>query len=201
MDLKISRGLFIIVLMFLVFIVAVPAITIFVPFENRVETFSEFALLGQNHDIIASPIKVSSQEMTELYVSLTSHMDTSEYYMVELKFRNNSLSSLENNISGSSSASILYSYHFVVDTGETIELPLEIGFSEIDVEGDVLVLNNFLIDDKLIPIRESTKVDMSTSNFYAELLFELWIYNDISDSFDFVGQKAWVWINIIPEVN
>ncbi len=197
MNLKISRSLFVLVVISFIFIVAFPAIIIFVPLENRVETFSEFILLDQNHDIITSPINLNSQETTELYITLKNHMGRSEYYKVEVKFRNSSLSSIENNISGTSSASILYSYSFVLDSDETFELPLVIGFSEANVVEDILTVNNFIINDNLIPIRNSIKADVQTNNFFSQLLFELWMYDESSDSFEFVGQKAWAWINLI----
>lgn len=197
MNLRISRGLFVLVVISLIFLVAFPAIIIFVPLENRVETFSEFILLDQNHDIITSPINLSSQEITELYVSLKNHMSRSEYYNVEVKFRNSSLASVENNISGPSSASILYSYSFVLDSDETFEVPLTIGFSEANVASDILTVNNFIINNNLIPIRESIQADIQTNNFVSQLLFELWMYDEVSDSFEFVGQKTWAWINLI----
>lgn len=196
MDLKSYRNLFIVVTLILTLIAASPVIAIVVPFQDGSEGFSEFWLLGPDHIAKNYPFNVSSGEVHKIFVGLVNQMGSSEYYMVHVKFRNSTQFLLELNSSKPSSLAALYEFRFFVENENVWELPVNFGFQDVSIRGDVVTVGNVIVNGKVFPASASTGWDSKTNGFYFQLFFELWRYDVISQAFKFDDRVIGIWINM-----
>lgn len=196
MNLKSYRNLFIIVTLVLTLVAAFPVIAIVVPFQGGSERFSEFWLLGPDHIAENYPFEVSAGEMYNVFVGVSNHMGSSEYYKVRVKFRNNSLSLSDINGYAASSLSPVYEYQFFVNDEEVWESSMTFGFQEVSVKSDAVSVGNITVNGMVFPVDATTHWDSESNGFYFQLFFELWRYDKVSKIFSFHDRFVGIWLNM-----
>src|SRR3972149_9690848 len=72
----------------LMLFVAVPTLGFIVPFPSGAERFSELWVLGPNHMAKDYPFNVRVNESYSVFVGGGNHLGVSSYYLVYVKFRN-----------------------------------------------------------------------------------------------------------------
>jgi hypothetical protein len=195
MNLEDYRTLFIVGTLGLALVAAFPAVGVVLP-QGGSERFSEFLLLGPGHMAEGYPFNVGVGEVYGVFVGVGNHMGGSEYYMVQVKFRNSTQSLPDVDGFVASSLPPLFEFRFFVDGGEVWEVSVSFGFEDVFVEGDVLFVGNVIIDGVSFPVDASAVWDVEAGGFLFQLFFELWRYDVISESFRFDDRYVGIWLNM-----
>jgi len=204
------RTLFLVVTLGLALVAAYPALAMVVPFTGGSEEFSEVWLLGPDHIAENYPFNVSADEMYNVFVGVSNHMGSSEYYMVYVKFGNST--QLDFDSSKPSSLPPLYEFRVFVGDEDVWESPVTFGFQNVSVEDGVLSVGNVTmnvpiedavlsVDDVIIngmvfPVDAHTSWDSEKSGFYFRLSFELWRYDVALKSFRFHNRVVGLQLNM-----
>jgi len=181
-------------------VVAVAALLVASPCLSRVlvwprtEFFSELWILGSSHMAEGYPFNVSSGQSCSVYLGLGNQLGYCAYYKIEVKFRNESQSmpssfgAIEDRVP-SDLPSLFNVSAFVADQNSW-ELPVTFGFDYEFNETLVQVgFNNMTFNDNVLGMSgESTGWNATTSRFYGDLIFELWLYNGSAGNFGYHGR-------------
>ena len=193
MDFRNYQVLFLMVVAVSALLVASPALSRLLVWP-RTEFFTELWLLGPNRMAEDYPFNVSNGQSYNIYLGLGNHLGYCAYYLVEVKFRNESMSAPSllgpvENRTPSDLPSLCNVTAFVADEG-VWELPVALGFSYgyndtlLQVDFHSMTFN----DDLLSLEGTSTSWNANTSRFYGDLVFELWLYNGSAGNFGYHGR-------------
>jgi hypothetical protein len=211
LDLLRYKALFLVVTAVLALLVASPVLEKVLVYPQT-EFFTELWLLGPQHTAENYPHNITSNENYGVFLGVTNHLGSCAYYVVEVKFRNATQSGPDSFNRTCSSLGPLYSLNFFVPDEETWEMPLSfsldysfdkvarIVYRNVSVSapgGNVtyqLVAENIVLDranlshlrlnDATLSLQGlSSDFDPQTSEFFGNLVFELWIYNAQTSGF------------------
>jgi len=190
------RVLFLVVTLGLALVAASPVLGVVVPFGGGSERFSEFWLLDAWNRTEYYPFVVGVGEVYRVFVGVGNHMGGSEYYMVNVKFRNGTGSLPDIDGSVSSSLVPLYEFRFFVGDGMVWESPVTFGFEDVVVEGDVLSVGDVIVNGVSFPVDVSAVWDSESGGFFFQLFFELWRYDVVSRAFRFHDRFVGIWLSM-----
>lgn len=193
MNLKDYRNLFVACSVALSFFVVTPTLNMFVPFVVE-ESFSELSILGPTHMAKDYPFNVEVNTEETLFVAVSNHMGESAYYMVYVKFRNQTESSPDNNVP--SSLAPLYDFGFFLLDDEKWEGSVRFKFLEALRPGDAVLVKKMVINNVVFEMDSSSTWDSKHNGFYFQLFFELWLYDTGSQSFTYHDRFVGVWLNM-----
>lgn len=193
MDLKDYRNLFAVCSLVLSFFAITPALNVFVSF-NVEERFSELSILGPTHMAKDYPFDVRVNSEESLFVTVGNHMGESIYYMVYVKFRNQTQSFPSDAMP--SSLAPLYEFRVFLLDGEKWDGIVRFKFLEVLQVGDVVRVRKMLINNVIFEMDSSSTWDSEYDGFYFQLFFELWIYGASSRSFKYHDRFVGVWLNM-----
>jgi len=196
MNLEDYRALFATVSLVLILVVAFPALSAVVSFSNGGERFSELWLLGPNHMAEGYPFNVGVGEEYSVFVGVGNHMGCSEYYVVYVKFRNQTQPLPDINNSKPSPLPPLYEFQFFVADGETWESLLMFEILGASVQDNSIFVGNISINDVPFSVNGFSMWDSENNGFYYQLFFELWIYDDVSSSLRYHNRFVGLWLNM-----
>jgi len=180
----------------LMLIVAAPTLSLIVPFSSGSEHFSEFWVLGPNHMAEGYPFNVRVNESNSVFVGVGNHLGSSAYYLVYVKFRNQTQPLPSATVSEPSPLPTLYEYQVFVADGGTWEAPLTFRVLEASRNDDCMLINLFSINDVVFVVNSSAIWDLECKGFYYQLFIELWLYNTTSQSFHFHNRFVGIWLNM-----
>jgi hypothetical protein len=196
MDIKEYRTLFVVVTLVLALVAASPALSVVVPFQVASERFSEIWLLGPGHMAEDYPFNVVADESYLVYVGVGNHMGSSAYYMIYVKFRNQT-EVLPNATAGTPSpVPPLYEYRVFVEDGETWEAPLSFSFSGVSFFENRSLVESFTVNDGVFEVDKLAFWDSENNGFYYQVFVELWIYRAESNGFEFHNRFVGLWLNM-----
>lgn len=195
MNLEDYRALFMAATLGLTLIVAAPTLSMVVPIRRDLEQFSELWLLGPNHMAEVYPFNVGVSEEYSVFVGVGNHMGCSEYYLVYLKFRNQTQPLPSISDSNPSPLPPLYEFQFFVEDSETWESLLVFKILDLSVQGDSMFVGNVSINGVSFSVNSFSMWDSENNRFYYQLFFELWLYNMTSQSFQYHNRFVGIWLN------
>jgi hypothetical protein len=178
----------------------------------QAEFFTEMWLLGAHHTAENYPYNITRGEDYSVFLGITNHLGSCAYYVVEVKFRNATQSGPDSFNRTCSSLEPLYSFNFFVPDKETWEMPISFSldysfdkvartvYRNVSVsapDGNVtyqLVAENIILDRVNFSYMKLNNATLSlqglssdfnphTSEFFGDLVFELWIYDAQTSSF------------------
>lgn len=160
----------------------------------RSEFFSELSVLGSGHMAEDYPFNLSSGQSYSIFLGIGNQLGYCAYYQVQVKFRNESQSmpssfgAVEDRVP-SSLPSLFNVTAFVADQ-ESWELPVSFGFNYIyDANASVVMFESLMFNGNMLNLAgENTVWNATTSRFYGDLVFELWLYNSSTSSFGYHGR-------------
>ena len=180
----------------LMLVAAAPTVSLFVAFPEGSERFSELWLLGPNHMAEDYPFNLRANETYSVFVGVGNHLGGSSYYLVYVKFRNQTEPLPNATVSEPSPLSPLYEFRFFVDDGDTWEEPLTFSVLEASRDYDFMFVDRLSVNDVVFPVNASARWDSENDGFYFQLFFELWLYNVTSQSFGFHDRYVGIWLNV-----
>lgn len=180
----------------LILIAAAPTLSLLVSFPSGSERFSELWVLGSNHVTDDYPFDIVVNTTYRVFVGVGNHMGSSSYYLVYVKFRNQTQSPPNATTSEPSPLPPLYEFRtFVADNG-TWEVPLTFRVLEASRTDNFMFVGRLSINDVVFSVNSSARWDSKHNGFYYQLFFELWLYNTASQSFQFHNRFVGIWLNI-----
>jgi hypothetical protein len=196
---KIKQYKFLILSIFLIsaLIVASPVLQQLI-FNPQTEHLTELSLLGKNHQTIY-PANVTKNENYRLYIDAKNHLGTCAYYRLDVKFRNITQSAPDSFNHTQSGLSPLGSLTFFINNEDTIELPIDISF-QYDLNpknGSFLDMKKITLNGAIVNATQTTIIrDPKTWAFYGNLFFELWLYNDTANAFEYNQRFVSLWLRL-----
>lgn len=168
-----------------------PILSLLIRFPSG-ERFSEIWILGSDHMAEDYPFNIVRNDTYTLYVGVCNHMGESMYYVVYVKFRNQT-EPLPNITEGTpSSLPAIHEYRFVISDGEVWETKVTFSF---DFDNASLV-KSITIDNRTITVNKYSLWDSENKGYYYQLFFELWIYNLDEEDFCFHNRFVGIWLNM-----
>jgi uncharacterized membrane protein len=197
MGLQQYRGPLLVIVAVAVLIVASPALQQLVLFPQTT-FFTEFYAFGPDHDA-AYQSNVTSGQTFRLYLDVENHLGYTARYNVEMKFRNQTQSAPDSFNHTHSDLPSLDSLTFeVADKGkEEKPLDLSIQYTVNPTNDKQLDVANITLNGNVIPIN-STSIAYNTDKkaFSGNLIFELWLYNDTANAFEYNQRYVSLWLKL-----
>jgi len=199
------KALFLVVTGVLALLVASPVLQRVLVYPQT-EFFTEMWLLGPGHMAEDYPFNITRNQIYNVSLGIANQLGQCAYYVVEVKFRNQTESAPDSFNRTASSLPSLYSFNVFVADKESFELPLSFSFDYLNgtyteiytvtynetysetynetlsqVNFNSMVLNGAALDLR----GHSTVWNSTTSRFFGNLIFELWIYNGTTGAFQY----------------
>lgn len=195
MDLREYEVALIVVTAIVALIVASPALSRILVFP-RTEFFTEMWLLGPNNTAENYPFNLTSGQNYTVNLGLANSLGSAAYYVVEVKFRNETEPGPTNS-TASSLPSLFNITAFVADQGSW-QIPLTFGFNYSVNESVPLVsFYNMTFNDVTLDLTgQAAAYNTTRSGFYGNLFFELWLYDTTLNSLEFNQRSVWLWLNM-----
>ena len=178
-----------------VLLIASPALDNVIHGPNG-EQYSELYLLGPNNMADNYPFDIAVGQNNSVYVNVGNQMGSSVYYMIELKFRNETDSSPNSTLGTPSSLNSLYEYKFVIADGQTWASLLTFSVSNASISGKQSLVSTLMINGMLINVNKPSVWDQNSTLFSYQLLFELWMYNSLSGEFSYNNRFVDLQLNL-----
>ena len=197
MNLEECRSVFAVTVLGLILVAAFPTVSMVLPFPRSEERFSELWLLGPNHMAEGYPFNVRGGELQgPIFVGVCNHMGSSEYYMVYVKFRNQTQPLPNATVSEPSPLSSLYEFEFFLADGETWEAPVSFIVEDVGFEGNSSFVAGISINDRVFAVDLFSSWDSEYEGFYYQLFFELWLYSRDLQVFQFHDRFVGIWLSL-----
>jgi uncharacterized membrane protein len=165
-----------------VLLLASPTLGIVLHFSMG-EKFSELQLLGSGHMAENYPSNIRANDSYLVYVGINNHMRSSAYYIVYVKFRNQS-EELPN-ATAPSPLPPLYEYRTFLQNEETWEAPLNFSVLDVSFLENRTHVGFLRINDVVLNVDKSTLWDANLMGCYFQLLIELWIHDSEANAVRF----------------
>jgi hypothetical protein len=158
---------------------------------------TELAIFGPYRNA-TYPYNVVSGENYTLYLNVTNRLGSCAYYNLETKFRNESQSA-PNSFPPftSSSQPALSSSTFTLADQQTFELPISVSFNYVLDSASNIALQTIVINGASLDGGGTTfAYNAEKGGFFSNLFFELWIYNDSANAFQYNDRYVSLWLNM-----
>jgi hypothetical protein len=160
------------------------------------ERFSELWVLGTGHMAEDYPFNVGADVNYLVYVGVGNHMGCSAYYVVYVKFRNQT-ESLPNATAGTPSPlPPLFEFRLFVEDAKSWEAPLRFSFSNVSFSENRSFVGSLMINDVTFNVDKLASWDVENNGYYYQLFIELWIYNVEFQAFEFHNRFVSLWLNM-----
>jgi hypothetical protein len=147
--------------------------------------FTEMSLLGPQHMLGDYPYNITIARDYQVYLNVTNHLGSCSYYQIKVKFASNPQSS-PNSFSGKPvSSNSLYNIDGFVASEDSWELPIKFNFN-YSIINDTAFYNGLQLNNKPLDLRGlSSERNLIDNTLYGNLIFELWVYNGTTGTFQY----------------
>jgi hypothetical protein len=186
MDLQNYRVIFMTVTGILALLVASPALSRLLVLPQT-EFFTELWLLDSNHKAESYPFNVVRNQNYSVFLGIRNRLGYCAYYLVEVKFRNQTQSAPNSFNHTSSSLPALCNFTAFVADENVWELPLNFSFNyKLDEPLSQIEFYSLTLNDVTLDIGNYTATwDSTAKGRFGYLFFELWIYNRAIGDFQY----------------
>ena len=190
MNLEDYRAVFAVSCLILILVASAPTLSLVLPLSGG-ECFSELWILGPNHMAEDYPFNVVNNTVYNVFLGIGNHMGSSAYYMVYVKFRNQS-EPLPNATAGTHSPlNATAEYRIFLQGGESWEAPLTFSFL-----GNQSLIQSLIVNNVEFAVNKTALWDGENNGYYYQLFLELWIYDAESDAFQYHNRFVGIWLNM-----
>jgi hypothetical protein len=189
MNLQEYKVVFLVVTAVLALLVASPALQRVLVYP-RTEFFTEMWLLGPAHMAEDYPFNITRNQIYNVSLGIANQLGQCAYYVVEVKFRNQTESAPDSFNRTASGLPSLCSFNVFVADKESYELPLSFSFDFLNETYNETLsqvsFSSMVLDGVVLDLRgHSTVWNATTNMFFGNLFFELWIYNSTTSSLQY----------------
>jgi len=200
MNVEEYRTLFIIGSLVLMLVAVAPTLSLFIGVPWNSERFSELWLLGPEHRAENYPFNIRGMKQYSIYVGVGNQLGDARaraaYYVVYVKFRNQTQQLPNFTTSEPSPLPPLYEFRFFLSDGEVWEAPLSFAVENVLFQQNFSLVQNVSINGIVFPVNCSSTWDSDRNGFYYQMFFELWLYNMTSSSFQYHNRFVGLWLNM-----
>lgn len=197
MSLESYRTVFLATSMSLIIIATLPTLGTVMSIPSNRERFSELWLLDAQHGAVNYPLNVRVDKIYgPVYLGVGNHMGYPEYYLIYVKFRNQTQQPPSGIASEPSPLLPLYEYRFFLKDGKTWETLLNFAIRDVSPQKDYILVDNISINGMTFLVNCPSTWDYENKGFYYQLFFELWIYNSANSEFQFHNRFVGMWLNM-----
>jgi len=197
MNLREYQTVFTVTIGVLSLVATFPTASMIVPFPLGKDRFSELWLLGPEHMAESYPFNIRVGEAQgPVYVGARNHMGYSQYYMIYVKFRNQTQPLPNATASQPSPLPPLYEYQFFLLDGEEWEKPLMFAIQNAQFNDRSVFIRDISINDAPFSVNCYSTLDSDNVGFYYQLFFELWLYDASSQGFRYHNRFVGIWLNV-----
>jgi hypothetical protein len=159
--------------------------------------FTEMGLLGVDHTGVY-PSNISAGENNPLYFEFTNHLGHCAYYVLEIKFLNESQQQPDGFNHKNSAVDPLSSMAFFVADNKSYELPLDVSFQySADAVAGRLYVQSVTVNDIGVNATGTTLAwNFEKKGYFGNLVFELYIYNDATGAFQYHERFVNLWLKL-----
>ncbi len=197
MSLRQYKTLLLVVTVVLSLIVASPAIQQLAAVPQTTH-LTELSIFGSYHNA-TYPYDVKAGQSYPLYINVVNHLGSCAYYLIEVKFRNQTQSAPDSFNDTDSNLPSLGNISFCVANSLTLELPVTISFQyKLDLNNPYqLDMQNVIVNGFSLSVSPTTIAwDSQRIGYYGNLFFELWIFNDTTNAFQYNQRYVSLWLNM-----
>jgi uncharacterized membrane protein len=176
----------------IIVIVALLALIVVSPLLQRIlvypqtDFFTELYLLDSQHKTENYPYNIARNQNYNVYLDITNHLSSSANYQIQVKFRNELQSAPDSIQHTPSNLPSLYNIETTVADKANWELPVTFSLDYSLASADQINFNSLTFNDQHLSLNGlSTKYTSTTGIFYGNLIFELWIYNSATNSYQY----------------
>ena len=160
------------------------------------EQFSEFWVLGSGRMAEDYPFNVVEDQAYKVFLGVANHMGSLQYYMVYVKFRNQT-EPLPDSVNGTPSVlDPVFEYRMFLRDGEVWEKEVSFSFVGVSFEGNYCRVLSLVLDGYVLNVNKLILWDNENNGFYCELFFELWVYNAAVSGFQYHNRFVGFWLNM-----
>lgn len=191
------KTLLLVVTAVLALFVASPAIQKLVV-EPQTNPLTELSIFGAYHNA-TYPYTVQNGQNYTLYLNVANHLGSLAYYQIEVKFRNATQSAPDSFNDTNSDLPSLVDLPFCVSNNQTLQLPIDISLQyQLDANNpNQLDMQSITVNDFSLSTSSTTLAwDPQNLGYYGNLFFELWIFNDTSNAFQYNQRFVSLWLNM-----
>jgi len=160
------------------------------------EHFSELWLLADDYLIEGYPFNITVNAQNKVYLGVKNHLGSLAYYLIYVKFRNQS-ESLPNATGGTPSPlAPLFEYKFFLAENEEWERLMTFSVQGISNVENYCNVETIEINNRVFTAGKGATWDMMSNGFFYQLFFELWLYNVTSQQFQYHNRFVGIWLNM-----
>lgn len=190
------RALILVIIAVLALLAVTPLIQQYVSAPTT-QPITELYMLGSNHNA-TYPYNITSGESYLLYLTVNNHLGSSGNYMLQMKFRNQTMSGPDSFNHIESNLTALAKYTFTLDNDKSFELPVNVTFNyQLDQILPQMNLNNITVNDQTFQMDNlAVPWDSSKNAYLGNLFFELYLYNSTTNDFQYNQRYLSLWVNL-----
>jgi hypothetical protein len=174
----------------LVLLAASPTLSTVIRIPKTSQPFSELWIMDANHMAEDYPFNVSVNQPIKIFLGAGNHMGVSSYYLINVKFRNQTQPLPDSNNSQPSPLPSLFELRFLLADGETWENLLNFTLLDAYVSRGNNMVRQISVNGMI------SNVNCASLNPYFEMFFELWRYDVTTEELQYHNRFVSVWLNI-----
>jgi uncharacterized membrane protein len=156
------------------------------------ERFSELYLLGPNRMTENFPFNIAEKQNYTIYVGVGNHVGASDYYAVYVKFLDSEDMLPDQTFSP---VNPMYKYRFFIQDEQTFESPLSFSISRTSVSNNQAFIGNIELNGENFIVDKASMWNSNSSVYHYRLLFELWKFNNQSQSLEYNNRFVYLHLN------
>ena len=182
------------------FLMFVPFASFFFSFPRSGESFSEIWILDSEGQAIRKPLESPINKTATLFLGVRNYMGSLSYYVVRVKFANETkqLPSLFGSMP--SELKRTYEFHLFVRNEEMWENKVSVKVSDASFFNNKCIMKKLAVNNMLFNVNNSLSWNQTKRGFYYYMFFELWHYNRTSKSLQYHERYVWLPLNITKTV-
>ena len=160
------------------------------------EGFSELYMLDKNQMTEDYPFNVSENEVYSVFLAVGNHMGYPNYYILSVKFKNQTEPLPKATADLPSSLSPLYEYRIFVGDDATNKVPLTFSLAGVTFSNGTCSVQNIVVNGYSFIVNKAVSWNPDKKGYYFQLFVELWTCNSASNECTYNNRYVSLWLNV-----
>jgi hypothetical protein len=190
-----AKRLYIVVTFIIALVLLTPLLSQIVQIP-RGESFSEIWLLGDGDKAENYPLNLSQGETYNVKLGIRNNKGSLAYYLVYLKMLNRTDPIPNSTQIEPSPAPPTWEWQLTLADGQDVSVPVSLTLSDVKFVDSTCRIGGLLIGDKAVRLEKNIQRDSVDNGYFLRILFELWIHDRATDSFEYDNRFVYSWVSI-----